>query len=433
MEHKKIIVQWKEFELPKLMPREVSVNLTVDFIVTITGPRRAGKTYLCFQMMNRLISDGVPKENILYVNFEDEKLLGAEAKDMEFLMDSFYELSNVDKEQSIYLFFDEIQNVKDWDMWVRRIYDTQKNVKLILTGSSSKMLSREISTKLRGRVLNYEVFPLSFREYLSWKNVPYDLRTLSESRDRHEVKKQYDEFLAGGGYPAVVFSQMPKELILQSYYEAMIFKDIVERHSIKEIKKLRLLANLLFELTSRELSYSKLANRMKSLGLSTSKNTIIEYVSHFEDAYLFFQNLKYDYSITKQLGSIKKLYCIDNGLLNAVSFKFAEDTGRLMENLVYVELRRRGKRVYYHKNRAECDFLVQEKNRVVSAIQVTHKLDEENERREINGLMEAMETHKLEAGVIITSSQEEEKRIDGREITITPVWKWLLAGENVKC
>jgi len=430
MDYKKIIVQWKEFELPKLMPRDISINLAADFIATITGPRRAGKTYLCFQLMNHLTSEGVSRENILYVNFEDEKLLGAEAKDMELLMDAFYELSNLDKKQNIYLFFDEIQNVKDWDAWIRRIHDTQKNVKLILTGSSSKMLSREVSTKLRGRILNHEVFPLSFREYLSWKNAPYNLKTLSESKDRYEVKKQYNEFLVGGGYPAVVLSQTPKEAILQSYYESMIFKDIVERHGIKDVKKLRLLANLLFELTSRELSYNKLANKLKSLGFSTSKNTIIEHISHFEDAYLFFQNLKYDYSVTKQLGSIKKLYCIDNGLLNAVSFKFAEDTGRLMENLAYVELRRRGKRVYYYKNKAECDFLIQEKNKVVSAIQVTCTLNEENEKREINGLIEAMENYKLDEGVIITSDQEEERKIGCKTISLIPIWKWLLQSQK---
>ena len=426
MDYKRVVVQWMEFVPPSFKQRDISVDLESDFIASISGPRRAGKTYLCFQLMDGLLGKGVPAGNILYLNFEDEKLIGAQAEDIERLMDAFYELSDVDQRHNLYLFMDEVQNVTDWDAWVRRIYDTKKNVKLIVTGSSSKLLSREVSTKLRGRVINHEVFPLSFKEYLSWKGVSYDLRTISDSGGRFELKKLYEQYLANGGYPAVVSGQAPGDTILQGYYESMIFKDIVERHGMKEVKKLRLLANLLFESAAKEITYTKLSNKLKSLGLSTSKNTIIEYVSYFEDAYLFFQNIKYDYSITKQLGSIKKIYCIDNGLLNAVSFKFAEDRGRLMENAAYLELKRRGSRVYYHRNGHECDFLIQEKNQVVCAIQVTETLTEDNEKRELSGLTEAMSTHGLKEGLILTADQEEERTIDGRKIKILPLWKWLL-------
>lgn len=426
IEHKRIVVQWKEFELPKFLPREIEVDLDIDFIVTITGPRRAGKTYFCFQLMDKLLKKGITKENILYINFEDEKLLGAEANDIELFMDSFYELSNIDKNQKIYLFLDEIQGVKDWDAWVRRIYDTQKKIQLVLTGSSSKLLSREISTKLRGRVLNRELFPLSFREYLTWKNISYNIETVSYSKERFEIKKHYNDFLVNGGYPAIINQQALRETILQGYYESMIFRDIVERYKVKEVKKLKILANLLFESVSKEISYNNLANRLKSLGFSISKNTIIGYISYFEDAYLFFQNLKYEYSITKQMGSIKKIYCIDNGLLNAVSFKFSENIGKLMENLVYIELKRRGMNIYYNKRNFECDFLIYEKNKIVSAIQVTNVLTEENNDREINGLTEAMETHNLKEGIVLTSDQEDIKVIKDRTIRIMPVWKWLL-------
>ncbi|MBN2013957.1 MAG: ATP-binding protein [Candidatus Altiarchaeota archaeon] len=426
MEHRKIIIQWKEYTPPKTQPREVNIDPTTDFITTITGPRRAGKTYLCYQLMNHLIDKGTPRENILYVNFEDEKLIGAKAADLEKLMNTFQELTDTNPEHNTYLFLDEIQNVKDWDAWIRRIHDTQKNVKLILTGSSSKMLSREVTTKLRGRILNHEVYPLSFKEYLTWKNTPYNLKTLTESRDRIEVKKQYNEYLTNGGYPTIALNQAPREQILQSYYESMIFKDVVERHNIKDVKKLRILAKLLFESTSKEMSYNRLANKLKSLGFTASKNTIIEHISHFEDAYLFFQNMKHEYSITKRMGAIKKIYCIDNGLLNTVSFKFAEDTGKLMENQVYIELKRRNKQVYYHKDKHECDFLTQEKNKITSAIQVTHTLNDENEDREINGLLEAMRTHNLQDGTILTFEQEETRKKDDKTIRITPVWKWLL-------
>ena len=425
MDYNKIIMQWKEFDIPDLLDRDVKADLEIDFLLTITGPRRAGKTYFCFQLIN-FLKKKISKENILYINFEDEKLLGADANDLNNLLEAFYQLSQIDKRQKIYLFLDEIQNVKNWDNWVRRIYDTQKNIKIILTGSSSKLLSKEISTRLRGRTINIEIFPISFKELLLWKNIKYDLKTISYSKQKIEIKKLFYIFLKGGGYPSIIIDSNLKENILQNYYETMIFKDIIERNNIKEIKKLRILANLLFESVTKEISYNKLANKLKSMGFNMSKNTIIEYLSYFEDAYLFFQNLKYEYSISKQLGSIKKIYCIDNGLLNSVSFKFSEDIGKLLENLAFISLKRKNKEIYYFSGKYECDFLIKEKNKIVEAIQVTKKLDENNIKREFNGLLEAMKKHKLRKGLIITEDQEDEKNSDGKKIKIIPLWKWLI-------
>ncbi len=426
IDYRSVVIQWKEFKIPSALPRDISVQLNVDFIITLTGPRRAGKTYLCFHLINTLQKTGITKENILYINFEDEKLLNAKADDLEQLLNAYYELSEINNKQKIYLFLDEIQLVEQWDVWVRKIYDLHKNIQIIITGSSSKLLSREISTKLRGRIMNYEVFPLSFKEYLTWKNSPYNKKTISYSKQRFEIKKHFHTYLLEGGYPAPVAQKVPREPLLQNYYESMIFRDVVERYKIKEIKKLKLLANLLFESTSREISYTRLTNKLRSLGFSLSKNTVIEYISYFEDAYLFFQNLKYDYSLIKQLGSIKKIYCIDNGLLNAVSFSFSENPGKLLENLVYGELRRQGKQIYYHKGKNECDFIIAEKNKVVTAIQVTHKLTDENQKRELDGLREAAETYALTRGILLTSDQEEIKKVQGITIQILPVWKWLL-------
>lgn len=426
MDYKKIIVQWKEFNLPIVMPREIEIDLDVDFIWSITGPRRAGKTYFCFQIINNLLKRGVNKKNILYINFEDEKLLGASVFDMEKLLETFFELIQINEKQNIYLFFDEIQNVSNWDIWTRRIYDTQKNIKLIITGSSSRLLSKEISTKLRGRVINKEVYPLSFKEFLQWKNVDYDLKTLLYSKNRFLIKQLFYKYLMNGGYPALFNSDTLGDKILQSYYESMIFRDIIERYNIKEIKKLKILASLLFESVSKDIAYNRLANRLKSMGFHISKNTIIEYISYFEDAYLFFQNLKYEYSLTKQIGSIKKIYCIDNGLLNSVSFKFSDDIGNIMENLVFIELKRQNKIIYYHRNKYDCDFIITQKNRIVSAFQVSEKITEYNEKREINGLLEAMTCYKINNGTLLTAEQYEEKTINKKKIKIIPVWLWLL-------
>jgi predicted AAA+ superfamily ATPase len=367
---------------------------------------------------------------MLYINFEDEKLIGADVNDLNDLLNAYFELSDINEKQKVYLFLDEIQNVKNWDVWVRRIYDTEKNYKLILTGSSSKLLSKEISTKLRGRVVNNEIFPLSFKEFLKWHGVIYDLKTISYSKKRIQIKKYFSNYLMNGSYPAIFPADTLNETILQSYYQSMIFKDIVERYSIKEIKKLKILAALLFESVSKDISYSKLTNKLKSMGFSLSKNTIIEYLSYFEDAYLFFQNIKYEYSLSKQLGAIKKIYCIDNGLLNSVSFKFSEDMGRLIENLVFIELKRRNNEIFYHRNHYECDFLIKEKNRVVASIQVTKQLDDENFKRETNGLLEVMNLHNLKSGTIITADREDNITIKGKQIRIVPIWKWLLEGKK---
>src|SRR3989344_3380488 len=426
MDYKQIITFWKEFYIPKALEREVKVDVNTDFIITITGPRRAGKTYFCFQLISQLLEKGISKDNLLYINFEDNKLLGAESKDLDQLLETFFELSQINKKQKIYLFFDEIQTVKNWDSWTRTINDTRKDIQVILTGSSSKLLSKEISTKLRGRVLNYEIFPLSFKEILNWKNVKYDLENVSYSKGRIELKKLFSLFVVNGGYPALISQNLQKESILQSYYESMIFKDIIERYRVEDVNKLKALANLLFESVSKEMSYNKLANKLNSIGFKISKNTVIEHLSYFEDAYLFFQNLKYEYSLAKQLGSIKKIYCIDNGLLNTVSFKFSDDFGKLLENLVFIELRRRNERICYFRKNYECDFLIVRKNKVSSAIQITKKLDDDNEKREINGLLEVMNEYKLKEGIILTEDQEEERIIEDKKIRIIPIWKWLL-------
>lgn len=427
MDYKQIIVNWKEFQIPNHLPRQIDADLNIDFIITITGPRRSGKTYFCFQLIQKLLKEGIPKENIFYINFEDNRLLGADSEDLEKIFEYFLELSETNKKHRLYLFLDEIQAVKDWDSWVRKIYDTRKDTQLILTGSSSKLLSKEISTKLRGRVINKEIMPLSFKEILSWSGVTYNTKTVSYSKGRIDIKRLFTKYLSDGGYPATfVNKSIPKEVILQGYYDSMMLKDIVERHNIEDVKKLKSLAQLLFQSVSSEMSYTKLANKLMSAGFKISKNTIIEHISHFEDAYLFFQNMKYEYSMAKQIGSIKKVYCIDNGILNSVSFKFSEDTGKLLENAVFIELKREGEQVYYHRKKYECDFIITRKNRVSEAIQVAAKLDEENEEKEIKGLLEALEAYALDEGLILTEDQEETRTISRKKIRIMPVWKWML-------
>ncbi len=431
MNYEKIIRNWKEFDIPKTIARKIELKINQDFITTITGPRRSGKTFLCFQKMNELVKKGHSKENILYINFEDDKLINADSDDLEKLFETYLENSQIDKRQNIFLFLDEIQTVTHWDAWVRKIHDIKKNVRLILTGSSSKLLSREISTNLRGRVYNIEILPLSFEEYLDWKNKKLNLESILQGgKDSLIAKRYFKEYLFRGGYPAIFKNPELKDEVLQSYYDSMIFKDVVERNKILNVKKLQILAKLIFESTSTEISYTKLSNKLKSLGFSMGKSTVIDYISYFEDAYLFFQVLKYEYSVQKQIGSIKKVYCIDNGLLNSVSFKFSDDYGKLLENLIFLELYRRKKKVSYNRDKFECDFVIKEKNKITGVVQVCYELNEENKEREINGLVEAMEKFKLKKGLIITYDSEDEIVKDGLKIEVVPAWKWLLGGKD---
>lgn len=433
IDYKKVVVQWRENPIPKAKFRSVNIDLSSDFIWAIIGPRRAGKTYVCFQLMYDLIAKGTPEDNIFYVNFEDEKILNAEAKDIQGILDALYELYPPKSTAHLYLFLDEIQNVRHWQKWTRRIQETKKNIKLIVTGSSAKLLSKELSTELRGRVLVKEILPLSFKEFLNWKDQSFNIKTIAYSHQKEAIKKYFDLYLQNGGYPAV-FLNVPalRDQILQQYFDNMLLNDVVERYKIKDVKKLRILAGTLFESVGRDFSFSKTAVRLKNAGYELGKNTIVSHVHHFEDAYLFFQNIKYEYSLSKQLGSIKKIYCIDNGLLNAVSFKFSDDIGRLLENLVYVELKRRGGSIYYSKDKFECDFVVSEKNKIISAVQVTSLLSEENEHREVGGLAEAMEKFKLKQGIILTLEQKETRKIAQGKIEIVPVWEWLLRSAHLK-
>lgn len=426
MDYEKIILEWKNFEIPEIFNRNYSLNINHDLISTISGPRRAGKTYFCFQLIKKLSKEKIPIGNILYINFEDEKLINADSSDLDNLFQKYLEIFQIDDNSKIFLFFDEIQNVKNWSNWIRRIYDTKKNIRIVLTGSSSKLLSKEISTNLRGRTFNLEVLPFSFREFLNLEKISF-YNKVDSFKNENKIKNKFKEYLSLGGYPFTTINKnFDRDKILQEYYNSMIFHDVVERYKIKDVKKLQLIARLFFESVSKEVSYNKISNKLKSIGFDITRNTVQEYISYLEEAYLFFQVLKYEYSLSKQIGSIKKIYCIDNGILNSLTFKFSEDYGKLLENLVFLELYRRGKKVFYNRDRYECDFVIQEKTKIVEAIQICYKLDDASRKREVEGIVEAMNKFKLEEGLILTYNQEEEISIDKKKIFIRPVWKWLL-------
>ena len=391
-------------------------------INTIIGPRRAGKTFFIYQNMNQLKSEN--KDRIIYINFEDERLLPIGKDDLDLILESYYELYPGNVGKKLYIFFDEIQVVPFWNLFLRRIYD-QENVEICVTGSSSKLLSREIATQLRGRTLTYFIFPYSFKEFLKAKGVTLE-RHFEYKPLRYEVKKLLQEYIEFGGFPEIVDKdELLKTKILQEYFDLIFYKDMVERYKIRNFGMVKEMMLYLVNNFSSYFSTNKYYNFLKSQGKKVSKNTLFTYISCMADINFIFLVPKYG-KPKEQFANPKKVYVTDTGLINAVAFKVSMDIGRLYENVVFMELKRMEKEVYYWKNKYECDFIVKEGERIREAIQVCYDLTEENKEREIGGITDAMEEFQLKEGLIITGDLEGEEDIAGRKVSYKPLWKWLL-------
>ncbi len=339
-----------------------------------------------------------------YFNFEDTRISGFEAGDFQKLDEALCEEYGPVNQY----FFDEIQNVEKWELFVRQMMD--KGKKFVITGSNASLLSRELGTRLTGRHLNLELFPFSFKEMLSL-------------RKEKPSAKTFGEYLNHGGFPE--FLRYENQEILRELLNDIVSRDILVRHGLRESKTAKEMALYLITNAGKTFSYNGLK---KTFNLG-SVNTAISFVSYFEDAYLLFTVPKFDYSLKKQLVNPKKAYAIDNGLAQANSASFSQDLGRMLENAVFLHLRRKSKDVYYHAGKNECDFVVKEKGRISKAIQACFELTEENKKRELDGLIEAMDKFKLNSGLVITNNQQDELSINGKKIAVKPAWKWMLENE----
>lgn len=379
-------------------------------ILVITGPRRAGKSTLLIQIMNNLLEE----DSFYYLNFQDERLVDFKPEDFNTLYEVLIELYG---ERDTFI-FDEIQNVEGWETFVNRMH--KEGNKVILTGSNANLLSKELSTHLTGRHLDIELLPFSFREFLKTEEgIPSEKEKLI-TKEKGKAKRLFDEYLETGGFPEkIIYDQ---EEILQNLYQDIVTRDIIGRHGIKKTKTFREIALHLMSNPAKPFSYNSLKNNYEI----NSVHTVKDYVSHLEESYLVFELEKYSDSVKKQKRGAKKIYPVDTGLIHSVSFRSTEDYGRMLENLVFLELRRRDGEVYYHKEDHECDFLVKEGTEIEQAIQVTSEMTAENKERELKGLEEAMERYDLDQGLLLTYSQEEEIEEEGKEIEVKPIWLWLL-------
>lgn len=373
-------------------------------ITVISGVRRGGKSTLLKQFSNKL-------PNYYYINFDDERLISFTIEDFNSLMIIWKK-----KYASKYILIDEIQNINNWERFVRRIHD--EGYKLFITGSNAKLLSAELSTHLTGRHQKLELFPFSFNEFIHYHGL--SLASDITSNQKAKLLKLFDDYLFNGGFPEYLKSK--DNDYLKRIYEDIVYRDIIARFGIKDVKSFRELSRYIFTNVAKEASYNTLKN---ILGIKT-RVSVRNYVGFLEESYLVFELYKYDYSLKKQYTSDKKMYVIDNGMRNAVAFNFSEDRGRLLENLVFLELKRKGDEMYFFKDKFECDFLIQKKNAITDVIQVSQFIDKTNEEREMGGLLNAFEKLNINKGLILTENQTEEKTINKNKVIIKPIWRWLL-------
>lgn len=409
--------------LPVYVPRKITVPINSGKIVTLVGPRRSGKTYMLYQIVDSIIKQHIPRENIMYVNFEDERL-ELQKSDLDILLMAYRELYPEKNIAEVYFFFDEIQNIEGWEKFVRRIYDTiTKNI--FITGSNSKLLSEEIATSLRGRTLSYEILPLSFDEYLKFKKynivVPQDL---FDSKIKAQLIHFFNEYMIWGSMPEIVLqTEDIKVKILQDYFDVMIYRDLIERYSIKDIFALKYFIKRVAESVSKPLSINKIYNELKSQGIKIGKNTMYDFFEYCENAFLIRKLGKSEKSIVKKELSEKKAYFIDNGLLQAIKIFERQDFGVLLENMIFRELYRKTKNICFFKESKECDFIV---NNSIP-IQVCFEWgDQKTAKREIEGLIQCLKKTGAKHGYIINFDDEEELDIDGYVCQIIPAYKWLL-------
>jgi hypothetical protein len=392
--------------------KEAGVARNIDFeqylkikhITVISGIRRCGKSTLLKQFSQRYPS-------FYYLNFDDERLLDFSVSDFQALMVVFQKFF-----PAKVILLDEIQNVPKWERFARRIFE--EGYKIFLTGSNAKLLSSELATHLTGRYLKLELYPFSFIEFLSFHKFTYER---FDSKMQAKAMGYFDKYMQAGGFPEFVIGSNKE--ILKQVYEDIIYRDLITRFKIRESKSFKQLVNYLFANFTGEISYNSIKNILGFKSATSVKN----YIDFIQESYLAFEVFKYDHSLKKQYVSNKKIYVIDNGLRSAAAFFNSPDYGKFLENLVFLELKRREEEIYYYKEKYECDFVVKKGLKIKKAFQVCYDLVENNKKREIGGLEEAMKKFNLKSGTIITMNQEEEiKLAGGRRITVIPAWQWIL-------
>lgn len=391
-------------------------------IICITGVRRSGKSTIMKQVIKKLIGEGTSSHETLYINFEDDRFL---KRDMSLLR-GCYELYLEKLLPNLpYLFLDEVQEVEDWERFARSLHE-RKEAKLCVSGSSSKLLSEELATLLSGRHVTVSIYPLGFGEFLEFEGIKAD-NELEIIANKHKIRNALNRYVESGGFPEVVLSE-EKTRILLSYYETVITKDVVRRYRIREVEKLETLAKYYLTNISSSVTFNRISRFLK-IPLAT-----VERFSYYlKNANLIFFISRFSHSVKEQENSPRKVYSVDVGLSNAIGFRFSENLGRIIENIVAIELMRKKvenplQEIYYwrdHQQR-EVDFVLKEGPQVKQLVQVCYSIEDFNTKeRELKSLVKASKELKCNNLLVITWDYESEED-KGEKIQFTPLWKWLL-------
>lgn len=413
-----IIRDFFQKSLETVRQREVQIPVDVPKVVSLMGPRRAGKTYCLFELIKRLRQQ-TPAEQLVYVNFEDDRLYPLQLDDLDAMLRGYYEMYPGNRNHKVWFFPDEIQEVPNWEKFVRRLHD-QENCRIYLTGSSSKLLSRELATSLRGRTLPVEVLPLSFREFLQFNDVEADEFS---SQGKTLYMHWLNRYLKQGGFPELVF--LPESLhrpTLQEYRDLILYRDVVERHSIKNTTLLRYLLKYLLVNIANPLSMTRVYNDLKSQGLQVSKNTVFVYLSYLEEAFVLFKVDVWHKSVRVQAINPSKIYAVDHALKHLMSL--GEDSGRIIENVVFLELKRRGFQPHYFRNGKEVDFYWQNGELINVTVSIADRATYE---RKTESLFNAMKKTGKKQALLLTLDDEQTIENAGTSIRVMPLWKFLTA------
>jgi len=392
---------------------ELVKYIATSQVVIISGIRRCGKSSLLFLIKKEMNLD---EQEYCYFNFDDERIIA----DISILEDIYNLHIEVYGKEPV-LFLDEVQNIDNWEKFVNRMYE--QGVKVFVTGSNAKLLSSEIATSLTGRNKVIELFPFSFAEFLRFNGNNYNFDRITP-KSKSLLLKDFNNYLETGGFPLVV-KENDTELI-NSYFQDILYRDIISRYRLSQVKEIKQIGLYFASNIGKLFSYATLQNISGIKSLSSIK----DYLYYYEQSYLFFYLRKFDYSVKKQIMNPKKVYTIDPAFANRLGFNFSGNKGRILENIVFLELLRRGKEIYYHSGKKECDFLVKEGLKITEAIQVAYHVNRVNHQREIQGLQEAMQTYNLTQGILICLDTMEAGISVPEGIKVLPVWKWLLNNFN---
>ena len=421
-----VIAEWlEETELPHLVERAVAHPPldSLNQILAVVGPRRAGKTFYFFQQIRGLLAAGKRKQDILMVDFEDYRLAGLGTDPMGGLLEAFHALTGHLPE---YLFLDEIQQLPDWSRVVRTLHN-QRKFKIVISGSNSQLLARELATELRGRCLETRLLPFSFAEFLRLKGqefTPAQWHTAA----RGSIQAAFQDYLHHGGFPDVAMADSPmhRRQLLQGYFETIYYKDILERHEIRAKGTLEALMRHLIDQAGELFSISAFSRTLEARGLRASKRTLANYLGYLEGAFFVICSEKFAYSQRKRTANPVKCYLFDTGF-RQLGIPFTENRGKLLENLVAIELRRRQREFFYFRDKAECDFVITDSGRPAACIQVCWELNDSNRQREVNGLRAAAEALGTRNNLILTAGQSGEEG----GVKLQPIVPWLLGWEEI--